>query len=121
MTQPSPERLPSPFVTGLRCRCPHCGEGDLFTGYLTPVSRCESCGADLGFAAHTEGPAVFIILIVGFVIIGAAAIVEGLFHPPPFVHLLLWLPGVVILSLSLLRPFKATMIALQYQRMSHDQ
>ena len=114
MTEPTPERLPSPFATGLACRCPRCGEGPLFTGFLKPVSRCESCGEDLSFAAATEGPAVFIILIVGFVIVGAAASVEGLFHPPPFVHLLLWLPGTVILSLLLLRPLKATMVALQY-------
>ncbi|WP_320410461.1 MULTISPECIES: DUF983 domain-containing protein [unclassified Devosia] len=86
----------------------------MFSGFLKPVSRCESCGEDLSFAAATEGPAVFIILIVGFVIVGAAATVEGLFHPPPFVHLLLWLPSTVILSLLLLRPLKATMVALQY-------
>jgi uncharacterized protein (DUF983 family) len=115
------ERLPSPFSVGLRCRCPRCGEGHLFSGYLKTVDRCESCGADLRFAATTEGPAVFIILIVGFIIIGAAALVEGVFHPAPFVHLLLWLPATVILSLLLLRPFKATLIALQYQRMHHDE
>jgi uncharacterized protein (DUF983 family) len=114
------ERLPSPFAAGLRCRCPRCGEGHLFIGYLKPVRRCESCGADLSFSENTEGPAVFIILIVGFIIIGAAAAVEGIFHPAPFVHLLLWLPATVILSLGLLRPFKATLIALQYQRIHHE-
>jgi uncharacterized protein (DUF983 family) len=114
MTEPTQERLPSPFATGLACRCPRCGEGPLFYGFLKPVSRCESCGEDLSFAAATEGPAVFIILIVGFVIVGAAATVEALFHPAPFVHLLLWLPSTVILSLVLLRPLKATMVALQY-------
>ena len=114
------ERLPSPFATGVRSRCPHCGEGHLFIGFLKPVSRCESCGADLSFAASTEGPAVFIILIVGFVIMGAAALVENVFHPSPFIHLMLWLPATVLLSLMLLRPLKATMIALQYQRMHHE-
>lgn len=120
MTEPTPERLPSPFATGLACRCPRCGEGPLFSGFLKPVSRCESCGEDLSFAAATEGPAVFIILIVGFVIVGAAATVEALFHPPPFVHLLLWLPSTVILSLLLLRPLKATMVALQYHNRSGE-
>lgn len=114
MSDPVPERLPSPFVTGLTCRCPHCGEAPLFQGFLKPVTRCESCGADLSFAAGTEGPAVFIILIVGFVIVGAAGVTEALFHPPPFVHLLLWLPATVVLALALLRPLKATMVALQY-------
>lgn len=116
----SEQQLPSPFAAGFFCRCPHCGKGPVFTGYITPVSRCAVCGTDLSFAASTEGPAVFIILIVGFVIVGAAAVVDGLFHPPPFVHLLLWIPGVVILSLALLRPFKATLIALHYQRMIHE-
>jgi len=120
MTEPVRERLPSPFATGLACTCPRCGEGPVFSGFLKPVSRCESCGLDLSFAQRTEGPAVFIILIVGVVIIAAAAAVEALFHPPPFVHLLLWLPGTVILSLLLLRPFKATMIALQYHHNSGE-
>ena len=117
MNEPVPERLPSPFATGLACRCPRCGEGPLFQGFLKPVQRCESCGLDLSFAAGTEGPAVFIILIVGFVIVGAAAVVEAMFHPPSFVHLLLWIPATIILSLLLLRPLKATMVALQYH---HD-
>ena len=115
MTDPVPERLPSSFATGLACRCPRCGEGPLFAGYLKVLPRCESCGLDFAFADSGDGPAVFIILIVGIIIVGAAAAVEGLFHPPPFVHLLLWIPGTVILSLLLLRPFKATMIALQYR------
>ena len=84
------------------------------------MKRCESCGTDLSWAEATEGPAVFIILIVGFVIVGAAATVEGLFHPPPFVHLLLWIPATIILSLLLLRPLKATMVALQYHNQAGE-
>ena len=128
MTDPTPEldsettaeRLPSPLATGLACRCPRCGEGALFKGFLKPVSRCESCGLDLSWAEATEGPAVFIILIVGFVIVGAAAAVEAMFHPAPFVHLLLWLPGTVILALALMRPLKATMVALQFHNRAEE-
>lgn len=109
-----------PVRAGLSGRCPRCGEGRLFKGFLKPVTRCESCGTDLSFAAGTEGPAVFIILIVGFVIVGAAGVTEALFHPPPFVHLLLWLPATVILSLLLLRPLKATMVALQYHNQAGE-
>jgi len=115
MTEPVQERLPSPFAVGIACRCPRCGEGQLFNGFLKLAPRCESCGLDFGFADSADGPAVFIMFIVGFVIVGAAAAVEAIFHPPPFVHLLLWIPSTIILSLALLRPFKATMIALQYQ------
>lgn len=121
---PSPEavaeRLPSAFATGLACRCPRCAEGALFRGFLKPVSRCESCGLDLSWAEATEGPAVFIILIVGFVIVGAAAAVEAIFHPAPFMHLLLWLPGTVILALALMRPLKATMVALQFHNRAEE-
>lgn len=79
-----------------------------------------SCGLDYGFVDSGDGPAVFIILIVGFVIVGAAAAVEAIFHPAPFIHLLLWIPGTIVLSLALLRPFKATMIGLQYQHRAHE-
>jgi uncharacterized protein (DUF983 family) len=86
----------------------------VFTGFLTVRSRCESCGLDLTFAQTTEGPAVFIIFIVGFIVIAAAALTEVAFHPHPMLHLALWIPATIVLSLVLLRPFKATMIALSY-------
>jgi uncharacterized protein (DUF983 family) len=106
--------VPSPFATGIRCRCPRCGEGRLFRGFLKLPPRCESCGLELGFAEAADGPAVFFIFIVGFLIMIFAGIAEAMYHPPPFVHLLLWLPVTVALSLLLMRPFKALMIALQY-------
>ncbi len=114
MTAAAPEHYPSPFATGFACRCPRCGQGRLFTGYLQLNPRCAVCDLDLSFAQGTEGPAVFIILIVGTIILVAAGVVEGLFHPPPFVHLLLWLPSTVVVAMLLLRPFKATMIALAF-------
>lgn len=92
----------------------------MFRGFLKAHERCESCGLDLSFVDRSEGPAVFIILIVGVVIVGAAAAVEGLFHPAPFVHLLLWIPATIMLSLALLRPFKATMVALQFQHQAEE-
>lgn len=108
---------PSPFVSGLKCRCPECGEGPLFYSYLKVSRTCESCGTDLSFAESGDGPAIFIIFIVGFIIMALAGVVDALFHPPVVVHLILWLPMTVILCLALLPPFKATMIALQYR---HD-
>ena len=114
------ERLPSAFDAGFRCVCPRCGEGPLFLGYLKPRARCESCGLDLSFAEGSEGPAVFIIFIVGFIVIAAAAITEVMFHPHPMLHLALWIPATIILSLVLLRPFKATMIALHYNHIVRE-
>lgn len=115
MAKPQQDLLPSPFAAGMKCRCPKCGKGPLFRAYLKPASSCESCGLDLSFADSGDGPAIFIIFIVGFLIVGMAAIVDAVFHPPVFVHLLLWIPATIILCLALLPPFKATMIALQFQ------
>ena len=107
----------SPFLTGLKCRCPRCGEGRLYAGFLGVAERCDVCGLDLAFANSGDGPAIFIIFLVSPLVIILAVIVEALFHPAPFVHLFLWIPTTIILCLALLRPFKATMIALQYR---HD-
>lgn len=114
------ERRPSPIDAGLKCVCPRCGEGPLFRGFLTIRARCESCGLDLGFAQGSEGPAVFIILIVGFVVVAAAALVEVAFHPHPLVHLALWIPATIILSLLLLRPLKAMMVAFHYRHVAEE-
>lgn len=120
MNDTSSERLPSPFDAGLRCVCPRCGKGPLFRGYLTVRPRCETCGLDLSFMDGHEGPAVFVIFVVGFVIIAAAALTEVAFHPHPLVHLALWIPATIVLSLLLLRPFKATLVALHYRSIVHE-
>jgi len=104
----------SPWVAGLLCRCPRCGKGPLFNGFLRIADRCPVCGLDYGFADSGDGPAVFIMLIVGFVVTGAALIVEVLYSPPYWVHAALWIPFAIGLPLLILRPFKATLIALQY-------
>ena len=100
---------------GVLSRCPRCGTGKLFSGYLTVAPRCEVCKLDFGFADSGDGPAVFIILIAGFVVVAAALIVEVMYQPAYWVHAALWLPLTAILCLGLLRPFKATLIALQYR------
>jgi uncharacterized protein (DUF983 family) len=104
----------SPLVAGLRCRCPRCGQGPLFNGYLTLRDRCTNCGLDYSFADSGDGPAVFIVLIAGFIVTGGALFVEIMYEPPYWVHAVLWLPLSIILSLVTLRPLKALMIALQY-------
>jgi uncharacterized protein (DUF983 family) len=100
---------------GLRCRCPRCGEGRLYDGFLALRERCEVCGLDYGAADTGDGPAVFLILIVGAIVVFAAVMVEILYMPPDWVHALLWPPLILGLSLGLLRPAKALLIALQYR------
>jgi uncharacterized protein (DUF983 family) len=110
----------SPFTAGLKCRCPRCGEGLLFHGYLKLAKRCESCGLEYDFADAGDGPAVFIILIAGGIVVVLWAIVDALFHPSVAIHLMLWIPTTIILCMVLLRPFKATMIALQFSNEARE-
>ena len=110
----------SPFVAGLRCRCPRCGEGHLLQGFLTPRAACECCGLDFAFADSGDGPAVFIMFIAGFLVVGAALLVELRYEPPFWVHALLWIPFVLMVSLGLLRPLKGLMIALQYANKAEE-
>ncbi len=103
-----------PIGRGLRGRCPRCGKGKLFQGFLSSAAACEHCGLDYGFADAGDGPAVFVILIGGFIVVFAALIVEILYQPPYWVHAALWLPLILIVTLAPLRLIKGLMIALQY-------
>jgi uncharacterized protein (DUF983 family) len=99
----------------LGCRCPRCGQGRLFAGLLNVRPRCERCGLDLSAQDAGDGPAVFVILFLGLIVVGLAAIVEIRFSPPIWVHLLLWTPLIFGGAIGMLRPFKAGLIALQYR------
>ncbi len=96
-------------------RCPRCGEGPLFRGFLTVPSACSKCGLDFSSIDTGDGPAVFVILIGGGIVTIAALLTEVLFAPPYWVHIVLWLPLILILTLGLLRPFKAALIVMQYR------
>ena len=107
-----PLRLP--IKRGLAGRCPRCGEGRLFAGFLDLRPSCERCGLDYSFADAADGPAVFVILLSGFIVVFAALVVEVVYQPPYWVHALLWLPLIALTTLVPLRPIKGLMIALQY-------
>lgn len=117
------EAGPSPLSAignGLRCRCPRCGQGRLFSGYLMPMKNCEKCGLDFGFADAGDGPAVFVILIAGFLVVGLALITEIFWRPPYWVHAALWIPMMLATTLGLLRPFKGVLIALQFHNTAEE-
>jgi uncharacterized protein (DUF983 family) len=107
-------QAPLPIGRGLRGRCPRCGEGKLFQGFLTLRPRCEHCGLNFDFADAGDGPAVFVILIGGFIVVFAALATEILYRPPYWVHAALWLPLILVVTLAPLRPIKGLLIALQY-------
>lgn len=108
------QRLSLPIVRGLRGRCPRCGDGRLFTGFLGLRDGCDRCGLDYGFADAGDGPAVFVILIGGFIVVFVALIVEFVYAPSYWVHAVLWVPLILIVTLAPLRPLKGLLIALQF-------
>ncbi|MEJ1157762.1 DUF983 domain-containing protein [Prosthecomicrobium sp. N25] len=110
----------SPVAAGIACRCPRCGRGKLYAGYLDVAPACTECGLDYRFIDSGDGPAVFVILIVGFVVVAAALVTEVKYHPPIWLHMAIWLPLILVLSLGLLRPLKATLIALQYANRARE-
>lgn len=112
--------LPSPWATGLGGRCPSCGEGRLFRGFLTVVDHCAVCGADLREQDSGDGPVAFITLIAGAVVVLAALLVEVKHGWPIWLHMTVWLPLAAALCIGLMRPFKGLMIALQYKHRRSD-
>lgn len=104
---------PNPLLAGATGRCPNCGEGHLFEGFLKIVSRCEACGYDLGRADSGDGPAVFVILIGGFLAAFGALFTEVALNPPVWLLLVVWMPATLLICLVLLRPMKGLMLAAQ--------
>ena len=104
-----------PFTAGARGLCPRCGQGRLFDGLLKVRPACTNCGLDYSFADSGDGPVVFVILILGFLVVGAALWTEVNLKPPLWVHFLLWIPLTIVLGLALTRVLKGLLIALQYR------
>jgi uncharacterized protein (DUF983 family) len=104
-----------PLRAALACACPRCGQGKLFDGLVKVRPVCRNCGLDNSFADSGDGPAVFVILIIGFVVVGLALWMEVNYAPPLWLHLMLWIPLTIGLCLWLLRVMKALLIALQYR------
>jgi uncharacterized protein (DUF983 family) len=105
-----------PIAAGLKGCCPRCGEGRLFSRFLTVAPRCNNCGLDYSFADAGDGPAVFVILIIGFIVVGSALWLEVSHNPPLWLHFLLWVPLTLGLSLTALRLIKGVLITLQYSK-----
>ena len=104
-----------PVMTGIKGLCPRCGQGKLFDGFLKVKPACASCGLDYKFADSGDGPVVFVILIVGFIVVGAALWTEVNINPPLWLHFLLWIPLASIFSLVLMRMLKGILVNLQYR------
>jgi uncharacterized protein (DUF983 family) len=119
MAAPRPT-LSQTITRGLLCKCPRCGEGALFAGFISLRPACVSCGCDYAFIDTGDGPAVFIILIGGFIVVFAALIVEVKYQPPYWLHAALWLPLILAVTLLPLRSMKSLLIALQFHHKAQE-
>jgi uncharacterized protein (DUF983 family) len=111
---------PSPLSVALFNKCPRCGRGHLFKGIIAPTKQCERCGLDYSFIDTGDGPAIFVMLFMGFVVLGGALYVEFTFEPQWWVHALIWPPAILAVCLMTLRPLKGLLIALQYKNQARQ-
>ncbi len=99
----------------MQARCPRCGEGALFVGYLRVVPICGYCGQSFANFATDDGPASLIVLPLCFLTAGGSLVLEIMAKPPMWVHILIWPAFIALVVGFSLRPVKAAMIALQYR------
>ncbi|WP_407168405.1 DUF983 domain-containing protein [Bradyrhizobium sp. ORS 111] len=110
----TPPTVTESALRGIACRCPRCGQGKLYSGFLTLAPRCENCGLDYAFIDSGDGPAIFVIMLAGAIVVAAALIVEVKYQPPFWVHAALWLPLIIVTTILPLRSMKSLLIALQF-------
>ncbi len=106
----TPPSLRDGLLRGAAGRCPVCGKGALFRGFLKVVPECAACHAPLGRLRADDAPPYFTILIAGHVLVPLVLMVEKLWQPPMWLHMVLWLPLFAIACTLLLRPVKGAVI-----------
>jgi len=111
---------PSAWAAGVQMRCPECGKGPVFGGYLRIREKCTVCGANFAAADAGDGPAVFVILIVGAIVAPLLIVLQFGLHLPSVVALAITLVAAILLCLALLPPFKATLFALQWKHKASE-
>ena len=119
MTEPA-SVSPPPVVAALRGVCPRCGNAPMFRGLAGFQPKCRACGLDFSSFNVGDGPAAFLIFIVGGLVVALAIWVELRFAPPFWVHILLWVPLAAALTIGLLRIGKGLLLALEYRHRARE-
>ena len=109
----------SSFQAALGGKCPRCGARTLFKGWVSFAGRCRACGLDFSGFNVGDGPAAFLIFIVGTIVVVAALVVDGAFSPPWWVHLV-WVPVAAALTIGGLRISKAWLLAQEYKHRARE-
>jgi uncharacterized protein (DUF983 family) len=113
-------KAPTPAEAAFKGLCPRCGNPTLFAGLATFAPKCRACGLDFGSFNVGDGPAPFLIFIVGGLVVGLAIALELSASPPWWVHALLWIPLSTILTIGLLRIAKGLLLALEYRHRARE-
>lgn len=107
------------LLRGAGTRCPNCGKGHLFLGYLKTASQCNKCAEPLFHHQADDAPSYFTVLIIGHIIIPLVLLIEVAYHPPLWIHATIWLPLTTAAALLTLRPVKGALVALQWALYMH--
>ena len=99
--------------------CPRCGEGTMFAGWVRFADRCRACGLDFSSFNVGDGPAAFLIFIVGTITVVGALVIDGAFSPPWWVHLI-WIPIAAALTIGGLRLSKAWLLGQEYRHRARE-
>ena len=111
---------PSPTAVALRGLCPRCAAKTLYRGLAAFSPQCRACGLDFAGFNVGDGPAAFLILIVGALVTRLAVALELAAEPPWWLHVLLWLPLTAALVIGLLRLAKGLLLALEYRHRARE-
>ncbi|MBO9580364.1 MAG: DUF983 domain-containing protein [Sphingobium sp.] len=112
---------PTPLVrAALQARCPSCEAAPLFDGWVGFASHCRACGLDYGKFNVGDGPAAFLILIIGGLVTALALTLQLSAHPPFWVHIILWVPITTLLVILCLRASKAALLILEYRHQARE-
>ena len=110
---------PSPLAIAFAGTCPRCHARTLFDGWVRFADKCRGCGLDFAAFNVGDGPAAFLILVVGAILVVAAIAVELTFAPPYWVHLV-WLPIGLGLTIYGLRFGKALLLGQEYRHRARE-
>jgi len=119
-TDPAPATPAPLLVASARGTCPHCGAATLFVGPVRFASSCTACGLDYGQFNVGDGPAAFLTLIIGAVMVALALVLELKVHPPLWLHILLWTPLTVLTVIGCLRVAKGALLTLEYRNKARE-
>ncbi|MEH6755982.1 MAG: DUF983 domain-containing protein [Parasphingorhabdus sp.] len=115
-TKGQPDVLPAALF-GL---CPNCGQKTLFSSMTAFAQKCRACGLDYSEYNVGDGPAAFLTLIVGGLVLALALIVELNYHPPILVHVILWIPLTIAAVIGSLRMSKAMLLILEHRNQARE-